>query len=244
MRTVRTCLESLGALDKLAGCADRAEEFALIKKIYFRKILAAHPDKGGDAAVFRELQASFEVLRDLFESDAIRSFAQDGNRPTDRAYAAEFAGFGAKATPSWEFYASAAEEAVPTYRVERAKSGRSTCKAKGAASKCGGALIEMGALRVGSLDEDSGSYGRWVNLTCWRVPSKIWQGLPDPATCTDAPAFAAALRSMGAVTLSGVGELDAAGVDAIVRYVMDRANWAKLIKRKKCERLAAHCVAA
>ena len=39
--------------------------------------------------------------------------------------------------PSWEFYAEAAAEAVPLYRVERAKSGRSLCKAQGSARHCG-----------------------------------------------------------------------------------------------------------
>ena len=45
MQTVGTCLASLGvAIDKLEGCADRDEEFALVKKAYFKKILLAHPD--------------------------------------------------------------------------------------------------------------------------------------------------------------------------------------------------------
>ena len=30
------------------------------------------------------------------------------------------------------------------------------------------------------MDEQSGAYGGWTRLTCWRVPSKIWLGLPDP----------------------------------------------------------------
>lgn len=105
-----------------------------------------------------------------------------------------------KATPSWEFYAEAAEEEIPLYRVERAKSGRSRCKKFGTKlAKCnvgfeeacdgGGsgaiikegdyAFIGKGDLRIGSFDEMSGSYGRWNHLRCWRVPNRIWKGVPD-----------------------------------------------------------------
>ena len=107
-------------------------------------------------------------------------------------------------TPSWKFYEEAAEETVPTYRVELAKSNRSKCKASGRAKKCreglpvvfatagssddhcGAAnitdlidptkppeLIDKNELRVGSINEQSGTYSRWVHLRCWRVPYKV-----------------------------------------------------------------------
>jgi hypothetical protein len=67
---------------------------------------------------------------------------------------------------SYEFFEAAAEEEVPGYRVEPAKSGRSKCVT------CEG-VVEKGAVRVGSLDEFAGSYGRWHHLDCWRVPVKV-----------------------------------------------------------------------
>ncbi len=67
---------------------------------------------------------------------------------------------------SYEYYEAAAEEEVPGYRVELAKSGRSKCV------KCKD-LVEKGAVRIGSLDEYAGSYGRWNHLGCWRVPVKV-----------------------------------------------------------------------
>jgi len=35
----------------------------------------------------------------------------------------------------------------------------------------------------------------------------VWLGLPNPDTCTERAAFERALRSMGAVLLSGLAEL-------------------------------------
>ena len=35
-----------------------------------------------------------------------------------------------------------------------------------------------GALRVGQINLEAGSYTRWVRLSCWRIPAKIWEGLP------------------------------------------------------------------
>ena len=71
--------------------------------------------------------------------------------------------------PSWEFYAEAAEEVAPMYRVERAKSGRSRCQAKGSAQspQCSrDDLIAKDELRVGWLNSETGSYGGWVHVGC------------------------------------------------------------------------------
>jgi hypothetical protein len=40
--------------------------------------LVSHPDKGGDAAVFRDVQTSFESIRQLYDSKKIGSFATSG----------------------------------------------------------------------------------------------------------------------------------------------------------------------
>ena len=88
----------------------------------------------------------------------------------------------------------AAEVSVPLYRAELAKSGRSKCSATGAAKHCKenlrqddeeedctdlvakGAepeLIAKNELRLGWLNEQSGNYGGWKHLRCWRVPHKV-----------------------------------------------------------------------
>lgn len=215
------CLSDLGVADAapFAECDGIGEEFRVLKKIYFEKILREHPvsrairmqdgnsngrlspvlwillslsqtaqDKGGDAATFRATRAAWQVLRDLYERGSIKDgtfvsylgsadaadAASDasGDEDSDSEFEDDdladlYEKYSANtSTPSYEFYAAAAEEEVPTYRVEPARSGRSTCK------KCG-TKIDRGGVRVGSLDKVSGTYGRWFKLDCWRVPVKV-----------------------------------------------------------------------
>jgi len=126
---------------------------------------------------------------------------------------------------SWEYYYAAAEEVMPLYHVEVAKSGRSACSATGEGKKCsedsdpnaGGAgkkgakgrkggkgakskgkekaaliltaglhlqqgassgsplapkkpkLIEKGEIRIGSINVQAGTYGRWWVHACARA---------------------------------------------------------------------------
>lgn len=56
-RTIGACLATLGvAAADLEGCGTSEDEFNAVKRRYFKGVLRHHPDKGGDAAVFRELQ--------------------------------------------------------------------------------------------------------------------------------------------------------------------------------------------
>jgi len=151
-----------GGRSDLTLCASLGEEWTLIKKEYFTKIKTVHPDKGGSAAEFRVVQAAFEGLRDVYNRGAVSSFARSREHSVDQTKCSDAAG---RPMPSWDFYAAAAEELVPGYRIEAAKSGRSQC------SRCP-ATIEKGALRVGSMDRVAGSYGRFSCIGCWRVPSR------------------------------------------------------------------------
>ena len=64
-----------------------------------------------------------------------------------------------------QFYEAAAEEPVPTYRCELAKSNRSSCAAKGKARTCEkGTKLEKGELRIGSIDTENGGYRYWVSV--------------------------------------------------------------------------------
>ena len=196
-------------------------------------MLAVHPDKGGDAAEFREVQTSFEVLREMVQDGSVGSFADASGRSTADAYSSSYDNHAGRPTPSWEYYSSAAAEAVPIYRTEQAKSGRSKCSQKGKkAKRCSDELIDKGAVRVGTMNMEAGAYGRWVHVQCWRVPSKVWLGLPDPAACSDKAQFEKALSSMNEVLFCGFNELPPAGRLEIVRHVMDKSNWARLVKRK------------
>lgn len=240
--TIRECLTTIGVtLDDLGSCQDLRQEFAVIKKAYFKKVLVCHPDKGGDAALFRQVHASFEVLRDMYDNKKVvdYSFATDSFTSADETAWQEYADM---PTQSWDYFYTAAEEKEPAYRVEPAKSGRSRCKQTGlTAKKCqaGEETIEQGEIRIGFMDWISGDYGRWNHLKCWRVPSKIWLGLTDP---DDPEQVEKALLSMNEVLLSGFSELSEEQRNAVVAHVMEKdeegkyANWAKLIKRKKTKR--------
>lgn len=261
--TVGACLESIEVdTAVLSACSNVQEEFSCIKKAYFKKILACHPDKGGDPVVFRNVQGAFEVLRELMDTAAVRSFAggSDQSMRTAGVYKGKMAGMAGVPTPSWEYYKAAAEEPVPAYRVELAKSGRSACVARGAAKKCGTGggkkrkardagpegeiweprnekdLIGQGEVRVGSIDGETGAYGRWVHLRCWRVPGKVWLGLPAGLVAGEVET---ALLGMENVLLSGVHELSGAGRESFVRHAMDKSNWARLTARTKPAREGA-----
>ena len=108
----------------------------MIRRAYHRKVLATHPDKGGDAREFRDVQSAFEVLREFYDRGRVITFRSEENNQTSTSEAFQNAAdyFAAKEargdTQSRDYYAEAAEEDVPTYRVEPAKSDRSTCTAK------------------------------------------------------------------------------------------------------------------
>lgn len=237
--TIKDCLATIGVSSNgLSSCSGLREEWAFIKKTYFKTILKCHPDKGGDAAVFRETLAAFDVLRELIEKDVVRSFASESAQSTANAYKDSKDDLRNMSTPSWEFYAEAAKEAYATYRVELARSNRARCMARGTARCCDDKkpFIEKGSLRIGFMME-TGGYGRWVHIGCWRVPSKIWLGLPDPAKTRDSRKFEAAMLRMNEVTLCGVSELKAGDRKKLSRYVMDKKRWsfggvAEKVRRK------------
>ncbi|CAM9650572.1 unnamed protein product, partial [Ectocarpus fasciculatus] len=193
--SVRRCLAKIGidpAGPDLTRCASLMEEFTAIKKAYFKKILVVHPDKGGDAAEFRDVNSSWELIRKLYEDRKVSSFVTAAESTTQDRYDYDYSNGGGgsggaarSASPStthmpWQYYYDAAEAEVPPYKVELARSGRSKCTQRTmSARRCfdEGPLIGKGEIRIGSLDAQSGSYGRWVHLKCWRVPSRIWMGL-------------------------------------------------------------------
>lgn len=47
------------------------QEFIVLKKMYFSKVVVAHPDKGGDPAAFRALQEAWEEIRELYDSSGV-----------------------------------------------------------------------------------------------------------------------------------------------------------------------------
>lgn len=60
-----------------------------IKKAYRKKVIKAHPDKGGDPEEFKKLQAAYEVLshpekREIYDKYGIDGLREDGGSGMDR----------------------------------------------------------------------------------------------------------------------------------------------------------------
>lgn len=135
-RTIYSCLVTIGVtLSSLEGAPDITEEFQRVKKIYFKGCLVHHPDKGGSEEVFKSLLAAWEVVRDLYDKRQVHAqgfpyyFAGVGVQQ-EREVKAPKGGAAGGPRPSWEWFQETANEPVPTYMVERAKSGRSACVEK------------------------------------------------------------------------------------------------------------------
>ncbi|KAI8897827.1 hypothetical protein BC833DRAFT_592187 [Globomyces pollinis-pini] len=224
--TIKQCLDHIQiSITSLESCSSLDEEFKLIKKAYFQKILKVHPDKGGDAGEFRAVNTAWETIRVIFEKSSISSFAKSASKnASTRAYP------DSGTFKSWQFYYDAQEEQVPIYKVELAKSSRSKC-----AKKCHDQIIDKNEIRIGSIDLESGTYGRWIHLKCWRVPSKIWSGVPNPDENQDPAQFSAALASLNELLFTGFIDLSEKDKNLLIIHVMNRANWAKLIHRKKTD---------
>ncbi|KAH8095967.1 hypothetical protein JL720_3304 [Aureococcus anophagefferens] len=207
--TIAKCLESMDVDSSSAfvACGNIDEEWKLVKKAYYKKILVAHPDKGGDVRGVREVNVAFEVLRGYYDKKKVGSFATAAKKETRADFDREATAFEAAEAPrrlqELGLLLRGRGGEVPLYRVEPARSDRSTP-----------------GLR------------RWNILAAWRVPSRVWEGLPDPASPLTTPALVeAALLRLNEVLLCGVGELSDED-RAFVAHCMDKGHWAKLTKRR------------
>ncbi|UPR03332.1 J domain-containing protein [Chloropicon primus] len=251
--------------EDLSGCSTVQEEFAYVKKCFRRKCLETHPDKGGDAADFRDVQSAFETLRSMFERGSIPTFQGSAGTSTKKEYEAAYENMGKYSQPSYEFYEFAEDISVPQYRVELAKSGRSACSKPGTRSKnyqdkkcpiipgetqykfktvarklksgteydeVAYTLISKGMIRIGVVDEQTGGYGRWCHLECWRVPKRIWLAMPSEGHPDEykAEVYEMRLIALNEVLFEGMQELSAEHRAKLVRHVMDRGNWAQYKK--------------
>ena len=244
MTTLSTCLASLGltAADFSTTGADPDAGFGVVKRAYFKLALSSHPDKGGDPSVFRAVQEAWESVREAHESGQIAgawaAYCEGGGAASAPARGARVG-----VVPSYSWFTAAAAEAVPPYIVEHARSSRSSCTQK-SATFCAhlDPLIEKGEVRCGSLDPESGGYGRFMHLRCWRVPATVWLGLPTAGA--DTTVVETALAAMESVTLIGFPTLDVTGKAAFVAHVTDSTNWARLSGKAKAANDAADAAAS
>ena len=149
-------LVGVGPFD--AASVEKEEQFRLVRSSYRKNVLKHHPDKGGDPEQFRLLQTAFEYLRDhVYAEDApplpnIKTKRDDFDETYNEVAKRD--------VPSWEFYEEAPEENVPIYFFQYAVSKKSTC------TVCR-TKIDKGELRIGKLNEDYGSYGKFSKIHCF-----------------------------------------------------------------------------
>ena len=155
MTTIGQCLATLEmSLQDLKGCYDLNSEFNKIKKEYYKQALKTHPDKGGDVKTFQEVQASFEILREIYDSCHDTTFLFSSAQKQPVQYVKVFRDVKRRPTPPYAFYAKfkTGKAPIPSYKVESARSGRSACLATGIAKKCDDSNITRHDLRVGSFN--------------------------------------------------------------------------------------------
>jgi len=88
-------------------------------------------------AAFRTTQEAFEALRSLYDVGSVNpaGFGWYLGAAGSKAFAGA-TGAAPDTVPSWDWYQAASEEAVPPYKVEAAKSGRSACSVESKAKAC------------------------------------------------------------------------------------------------------------
>ena len=211
--------ECLIALKINGASIPSVDAMTFVKKAYIKAALSSHPDKGGDQAMFLQVQDAWEGLRAAMDMGA--------NLLKDLDFDPETA---SKRTPktkqaSHSFFANL--PATAPYKVEVAASDRSKCsKTK--------KFIPMGGLRVLSFVEDLGSYGRPVGIDAWRTPYVVQLGLED-VDPSDIDAVEAALDAMADLSITGFSALSTADRAIFATRVADKTNWAKTATKVAAE---------
>ena len=109
-------------------------------------------------------QSAFETLRKLYSEGKVKTFAGEAarSRSTKEEFMKAAQDVGEMPVPSWEWYMNFETEIIPIYRVELAKTDRSSCQ-----KKCDDTTIEKGAIRIGWMDRQSGAYAYVFLLPWW-----------------------------------------------------------------------------
>ena len=198
-----------------------AQQTKSVRKAFLCGALAAHPDKpGGSDPAFRAVHGAFETLRARLStgkpiegSDLAAARVGSKSQRRGRTFDASF-------------YAQCEAHTEPPYAAEAARSDRGTCSVTQAP-------IPKGALRFGSLNLATGSYGRWALASRTRIPSVVHAFLPD--NLGDLQAVKETLRGMAGLTIAMLDTLSEEQLDELAVAVCDRSRWAKTTKHKQQE---------
>ena len=232
MPTTNKLLQRLGLVaTTLSATLDPTEQLKLVGKGFLLSALHSHPDKGGCEEAFRDVHDAFNQLRARMGADKgkLRLLRIDDDHDDADVGVGRCWQFGAA------FYTEAGTHGVPAYAAEPAKSSRGVCVV---CTK----PIAKGALRLGSLNTVTGSFGRWAHVDgCARIPSVVHAFLPADLAHD---AVKEALCAMDGLTVEGILSLNDAQLQLLCDAVSDTTRWAKTTKPKKNEIEATKAAAA
>lgn len=97
-------------------------------------------------------------------------------------------------------------------------------------------LIADRAIRIAVLVPESGEFGLFRHLNCWRVPKSVWFCMPEPGFCRESEytvqEYARRLSQMDDVIFSGWRDLSDADKNLVATHVMNVSMWASYNEKK------------
>ncbi len=124
---------------------------------------------------------------------------------------------------------------VKRAKSERGKKDASTGREIEAAAATFGRIAKR-AIRIAILDRESGSFGRFRHLNCWRVPKVVWFCMPEPNFCREdeytVEEYVRRLSQMDDVVFCGFGDLTDADKNIVAAHVMETSMWASYNEKK------------
>jgi len=97
-------------------------------------------------------------------------------------------------------------------------------------------LIAQRAIRIAVLVPESGDFGLFRHLHCWRVPKSVWFCMPEPGFCRESEytvhEYARRLSQMDDVIFSGWRDLSDADKNLVAAHVMNVSMWASYNEMK------------
>mmetsp|Transcript_19355 Transcript_19355/g.28647 ORF Transcript_19355/g.28647 Transcript_19355/m.28647 type:complete len:432 (-) Transcript_19355:3379-4674(-) len=263
-KSIGQCLRDCGisSAEDFDSCENTNDEFRVVKRAYFAKSLVEHPDKGGDAELFRKTRTAFEVIRDLKDKGHLRhSFkeylADVEDTSADYNYDDVYQNFNSSEVPSYDHFAEAAAVEVPGYFVEPAKSARSQCvKCKARKGRTKKDISTMGdttstaIVTTGNAKSSKCKGPTYIAKDALRVGSLDstagsygrWNHLPcwrvpyrvwSGLTMPEDPRLVLQdLLGMNEVLLAGLSDLTDEQKELFVSHCMEQGNWARKTKKR------------
>ena len=226
------------ALDLLKVDSKDSDPIAAARKHYLSLARSHHPDKGGDPAVFLQIQEAWELVSSSSPSVQVESSKVDASAMASRL--AEALERFRKMVAN-DLGSAGLTSPPPPYCIEPAIR-KTTCKTDPSTP------IQPGELRFGHLDTISSSYGRWSGLRAGlKVPSRVHIRVDALGIDPTLEQVCAVLRASRDV-VKGIGAVSHEELECFAKLCLVRENWAKttklnaILSQWRCRSLPTHDV--